>query len=288
MASIGPRLAWRQKLRIHIKAIFQAIPASLLIVGEGKDLYYRATWEVTEIPPTDFSTGDVVAICNRWYTLPTWNHVLYSLLSKVLLKSTWDDVGVIWMRNDVPYIFFTEFEGAKVMSMNEFIETRLPRGMAVRKLIIDEPHVSRRPSSSVAALFATEVQKLTPHPWYIFSASLRHGPEYKYYEFALEMSRQRYKIYEMRKRKASSLAVKKQEEKFKEMEKMRQHLSTLVEHDGNFRLFNGSMVASFLATFDLLDRNLPPPSRYVPQDFAHDLPFKCLAKLEEPVVFFKN
>ncbi|ORC91997.1 uncharacterized protein TM35_000042110 [Trypanosoma theileri] len=288
MASIGPRLAWRQKLRIHFKAILQALPVSLLIVGEGKDLYYRATWEVTEIQPSEFSTGDIVTICNRWYTLPTWNHKCYSLLSKVLLKSTWDDVGVIWMKNGVPYIFFCDFEGAKVLSMDEFIQTRLPRGMAVRKLLIDEPSLSRRPTSSVAALFSTEVQKLTPHPWYLFSASLRHGNENKYYEFMLEMSRERYRIYEMRKRKTSSLAVKNQEEKLKEMEEMRQHLSTFVKHDGNFRLFNGSMAASFLATFDLLDRNLPPPSRYVPQDFAHDLPFKCLAKLEEPVVFFKN
>ncbi|ESL08205.1 hypothetical protein TRSC58_04096 [Trypanosoma rangeli SC58] len=288
MAGIGPRLAWRQKLRIHIKAILQAIPLSILLVAEGRDLYYRATWQVTEVPPSEFKTGDVIAICNRWYTLPRWDHVLYSLLSKVLLKCAWDDVGVIWVKDGEPHICFCDFEGAKVLSMTRFIESRLPRGMAVRKLTVEDPHVGHMPSSSVAALFVAEGQKLTPHPWYLFSASIRNGQENKYYEFSVEMWRQRRKVHEMMIRGASSLAIKGQMEKLRDMEVMQQHLATFQKPVASFHLFNGSLVASFLATFDLLDRNLPPPSRYVPQDFAHDLPFKWVTILEEPVVFFKS
>ncbi|KAF5221047.1 hypothetical protein TcYC6_0071050 [Trypanosoma cruzi] len=288
MASVGPRLAWRQKIRIHLKAICQAVPISILIVAEGRDLYYRATWQVTELPPSELQTGDVIAICNRWYTLPRLDHMLYSLLSKVLLKSTWDDVGFVWVQDGVPHICFCDFEGVKVLSMESFVESRMPRGMAVRKLTVDDPHAGRTIISSVAALFAVEAQKLTPHPWYLFSASMRHGQENKYYEFMVEMWRQRRKIYEMGKTNASPLAIKGQTEKLREMEVMQKHLATFQKQETSFRLFNGSLVASFLATFDLLDRILPSPSRYVPQDFAHDLPFKRVAMLEEPVVFFRN
>ncbi|KAG8348276.1 hypothetical protein ERJ75_001740400 [Trypanosoma vivax] len=288
MAGVGPRLAWRKKLWVHLKAALQALPVSILLVAEGRDLYYRATWEVTEIPPSAFANGDVVAICNRWYTLPTWGHVLYSLVSKILLKSTWDDVGVIWVRDGVPHVCFCDFAGAQVVSLDEFARTRLPRGLALRRLRVETPDASRVPTSSVAALFIEEAKKLKPHPWYIFSASRRCRQEHKYYEYSVDVSRQRQKVYDMTVGRASRHAIGVQKEKLRDMEVVQEHLGTFVDRDEVFRLYNGSLVASFLATFGLLDRDLPPPSRYVPQDFAHDLPFKCLASLDEPVIFFKN
>ncbi|EAN76974.1 hypothetical protein, conserved [Trypanosoma brucei brucei TREU927] len=288
MASIGPKLSRRQKLHVHLKAVLQALPISILIVAEGRDMYYRATWEVTELPPGAFRTGDVIAICNRWYTLPTWGHKLYSVLSKVLLKSSWDDVGVIWVKEGVPHVFFSDFTGAHVLSLEKFIKDRMPRGIALRRLVVADADAGRKPNAAVASVFAEEVQKLEPHPWYLFSASMRYNREHKHYECVVDMCRQRCKIYQMIKSGASNSAINGQKEKLKEMEVMKQHLATFVEPDKTFRLFNGSLVASFLATFDLLDRSMPPPSRYVPQDFAHDLPFKCVAALEEPVVFFKN
>nr|CCC92973.1 unnamed protein product [Trypanosoma congolense IL3000] len=288
MASIGPRLSWRQKLRVHLKAVAQALPASIFIVAEARDMYYRATWEVTNVPPTAFQTGDVIAICNRWYTLPAWSHKLYSILSKVLLKSAWDDVGVIWMRDDIPHILFCDFSGAQVLSLDEFINTRAPRGMALRRLTVEDVDERRRPTDTVAALFAGEVQKIAPRPWYLFRASMRHDQEESYYQCSVDVCHQRHKVHHLVKKGASTRAVREQREKLKNMEIAQQHIATIVEKDNSFYLFNGSLVASFLATFDLLDRALPPPSRYVPQDFAHDLPFKALATLEEPVVFFKS
>ncbi|RNF11479.1 hypothetical protein TraAM80_00925 [Trypanosoma rangeli] len=104
----------------------------------------------------------------------------------------------------------------------------------------------------------------------------------------MEMWRQRRKIHEMMTRGASSLAVKGQMEKLQDMEVMQQHLATFQKPVASFRLFNGSLVASFLETFDLLHRNLSPPFRYLPQDFEHDLPFKWVSIFEEPVMFFKS
>lgn len=287
MADISPKMPWRVWARIHGKAICQALPIAFLIVVEGRDMYYRSTWQVQEVEPGRFESGDVIAICNRWYTLPTWSHVLYSLLSKVLLKSAWDDVGVISTKlGGTPHIVFCDFTGAHEMPLADFLRQRVPRGAAVRKLVLDAGVA--RPSPAVARLFVEEVGKLKVQPWHLFSASARHGSEFAYYEFCVQMNLQRQKIRDMITRRKSRMAIQGQQDKLREMDAMRQHLAKFVAKDGEFHLFNGSLVASFLATFGLLDRELPAPSRYVPQDYAHDLPFAGATHLEEPVVFFKN
>ncbi|KAG5491368.1 hypothetical protein JIQ42_01267 [Leishmania sp. Namibia] len=287
MSRVTPKLPFKAWLKLHVKAICQALPLSLLIVVEARDLYYRATWAVTAMPPSKFEVGDVVAVCNRWYTLPTWSHIVYSLLSKVLLKSCWDDVGVISsVKNDKPHILYVDFRGVHEQPLDAFLEERCPRGAAVRKLHRDEGVPPLSPA--VAGLFQQEAEKISAEPWFLFSASMRGGNEHKFYEFCVGMHEQRCKIRVMLQRRQSRQAIEAQQNSLKEMEVMRQHLAKFVEPVTHFHLYNGSLVASFFATYGLIDREMPSPSRYVPQDFAHTIPFCGATTLEEPIVFFKN
>lgn len=322
MSGIGAKLSWKTWFRIHAKAIAQAIPISFLLVVESRDMYYRSTWQVQQLPPEFFQVGDVIAISNRWYTLPTWNHVLYSFLSKVLLKSCWDDVAVVTStasqsacnpsssRNhqvqthsaettDSPKILFCDFVGTHEVSLDEFVAMRRPRGLAVRRLQ-RYPHsesTSLFPSSfeqkvkkldpHMAHMFKEEVVKLDVHPWYLFRASARLGHENKYYEFCVAMHEQRVKIRNMVLRTQSQQAISVQKKKLHDMEIMRTHLMKFTKPEKEFFLFNGSLVASFFATYGLLDRVRPPPSRYVPQDFARSLPFIGSTELSEPIVFYR-
>lgn len=287
MAEQGVRIPWRVWFRLHGKAIAQALPAAFIVVVEGRDLYLRATWEVAPTSPTQFNVGDVVLLSNRWYTLPTWKHVFYSFLCKALFKTSWDDVAVITGREDnVPYVMYCDFAGAHRLPLSQFLEERRPRGAALRKL--DRP-VSEPPlSHAVASLFEEEVIKIPPKPWHVFSASHRTGDETKLYNTCVAMSEQRRKLVAMRERKQSQQAVAAQQGKLKEMEPMKEYYAGRVKRESEFFLFNGSLVSSFLATFGLLDREMPPPSSYVPQDFAHELPFTGVTTLLEPVVFYKD
>lgn len=287
MATVGASIPFKSWLKLHAKAICQALPLSFLIVVEARDLYFRSTWVVQPVPPSAFDVGDVIAVCNRWYTLPTWRHLCYSWVSKVLLKSSWDDVGVISsMKEGKPHLLFVDFQGTHEMPLDEFLDQRRPRGAAVRKLQRDDgvPVLS----DTIAQLFCREAMAIQPEPWYLFSASMRGNGEHKYYEFCVAMHEQRCKIHAMLERKPSRQALEGQQTSLREMEVMRQHLAKLVEPPSSFHLFNGSLVASFFATYGLLDRSLPSPSRYVPQDFAHTVPFLGATTLEGPIVFFKD
>lgn len=145
-----------------------------------------------------------------------------------------------------------------------------------------------QPSDAVSALYAEKVKKLSPRPWYLFHASMHSGQEHKYYELCVAINEHRGKIKEMMGSRATTAALEVQRTRLRNMEVTRQHLATVVEHDGEFRLLNGSLVSSFFATFALLDRELPVPSRYVPQDFTHRIPFLGATTLEEPVALFQD
>ncbi|KAK7200893.1 hypothetical protein NESM_000148100 [Novymonas esmeraldas] len=287
MSTASPKIPFKVWVRLHAKAICQALPLSFLIVVEARDLFYRATWDITPVPPGKFDVGDVVALCNRWYTLPTWSHVLYSWVSKVLLKSSWDDVGVIsTVKDGRPHILYVDFLGVHEQPLDTFLDERRPRGAAVRKLRRDDGVPP--PSPAIAELFRAEAERLPAQPWYLFSASWRSSNEHKYYEFCTGMHEQRCKIRSMLQRQQSRQAIEAQQTSLREMEVMRQHLVKFVEPPTQFHLFNGSLVASFFATYGLIDRETPSPSRYVPQDFAHTIPFLGATTLDEPVVFFRD
>lgn len=176
---------------------------------------------------------------------------------------------------------------------------RRPRGLAVRHLhpnpSIESTSLSFSPSNQksreldprVACMFKDEVAKLSVHPWYLFRASFRVGHENKYYEFCVAMYEQRIKIRNMISRAHSHHSISSQQKKLQDMEVMREHLLLFTKREKDFFLYNGSLVASFLATYGLLDRVHPPPSRYVPQDFSRAIPFIGTSELSEPVVFYR-
>lgn len=291
MSNVSPKIPWKLWFRIHAKAIAQAIPISFLIVVESRDMYYRATWQVSPLPLEGLHPGDVISICNRWYTMPTWQHVWYSLCSKVLLKSCWDDAAVVSScdpsstTTESIKILYCDFDGAHEVSLAEFINQRRPRGLAVRQIRLDS-HSRTALNPAISSLFVNEVTKMKARPWYLFNASWRVGHENKYYEFVVGMHLQRVKIKKMIDRGQSRESIINQQRKLQDMEVMRSHLRKFTE-DSSFRLFNGSLVASFLAAYDLIDRHQPPPSRYVPQDFSHDVPFNGATELSSPIVFYK-
>lgn len=261
-------------------------------------MYYRSMWNVQETPMSSFQSGDVIAISNRWYTMPTWNQVLYSLLSKVFLKTCWDDVAVVSHSasstdgpESSPTILYCDFSGAHECRLDDFIRTRRPRGMAVRRLSGYSSTSARQPLAlhdSTSSAIVSKLLELQTQPWYLFNASCRLGYEDKYYACSVGMHDLRIKIKNMIQRGHTREAVAVQQKRLDDLEVKRAQLEPFVsatEH--GFHLFNGSLVSSFFAAFGLIDRERPSPSRYVPQDFFHSVPFLGTTRLEEPVVFFR-
>lgn len=295
---------------MYAKATALALPTSILLITEVRDMYFRATWDVVKVDASKLQTGDVLVIANRWYTLPGWGQRLRSVLFKSIMKCTWDDVGVVVVRDGVPHIVLGDYDGVVDQPVDVFIRERMPRGVALRKLTVEPGFPSPQPN--IAALFVNEVKKIPPSPWYVLSASWRTGPEHAYYQYVVEFHRLKAQYRSMLRRRSgtpddqqekqrnsatqtkSALAISSTESRLKEMEVMREYLAKRVTDSSDyavwrsdFKLSNASLVSSFFATFDLLDRELPVVSRYVPQDFAYDMPMRG-ARLEPPVVIFKD
>jgi len=304
-------MPFRERAKMFLRASLWAVPTAFMLSTEVKDMYLRATWEVVPVPPTSYGTGDVIAIANRWYTLPTVTEMIRCLMMKTMLRCSWDDIGVIVVRNGIPYIVLVENDHVVDMPLEEFVAQRQPRGVAWRKLEV-EPGF-QQPSAEIAEVFLNEVKKIEPSPWYVFNASQRTKAEIKFYAFETEFSakkaeyRAAIRALNEPSRSVTSLrdrtdiapktvvksrkALEAMEQRLKEMDVMRQHLASLVEPsvttEHEFKLFSGSLVASFLATFGLLDREIPSVSRYVPQDFTYPLPFKG-ASLGVPYIVYKG
>lgn len=287
MSGPGPAMPLWMRIKANVKGFAFSLPFMCVVLVESRDLFFRATWNVEPLPASRYATGDVIAIANRWYTLPTWSDSARSLLTKLLCKSVWDDLGVIVVRDGVPHLLFCDSEkGATIMPLTTFLHERVPRGAALQKLVV-EPSFPV-PTAEVADLFVREVQKITPDPWYAFRAAYRHGDERKFYGFATEFAALKAKYRKIdRERSGTRQAVEVLEKRLQEFDVMRDVLAERVPDFGAFHLFNGSLVASFLATFGLLDRKLPPVTRYVVQDFAHPMPLKG-ASFADPVIIFKN
>jgi hypothetical protein len=121
-----------------------ALSCALVAVVEIRDMYERSQWEHVGLQGTTSTvrTGDVVLIANRWFTLPSWRHKFYSLMSKQLMKTTWDDCGIIICDpndNYKPYILLVEYDRVVMCGLNEFCEHRQPRGVSVRSLVSPDP-----------------------------------------------------------------------------------------------------------------------------------------------------
>jgi hypothetical protein len=210
-------------------------------------------------------------------------------MTKLAFMSAWDDMGVCIVRDQVPHILFIEGGEVKCEPLQQYLDARKPRGAAVRKLIVDPDFP--KPTTEIANIFASEAKKLKPEPWYVFSASWRSFDEDNLFTFANDFNEKkaqfRRRVREMTGGRGTKQGLKELEVRLKEMDLMCGHLADRVPKFTEFKLFNGSMVASFLAAFELLDREIPPVTRYTPQDFQYDLWTKG-AHFEAPVVMFKD
>jgi hypothetical protein len=291
---VSPSMPWRIRLKLHMSVIAAALPFTMLVAVEARDMYYRATWEVETVRSDAFRTGDVIAISNRWYTLPTWSQCAYSFFSKVCLKAVWDDLAVIVTDGTTPSVLYCTMNEVRREPLQEFLAARCPRGVAVRQIRMETESPRAAPTADVAEIFIREVSKMTPSPWYLFRASWRSAAERTYFNYMYEFNKAKTQFRALARgelgpsgERHTKQGIQAAAKRLEDMEIMRQNLEEKLPKFDSFYLFNGSLVASFLATFDLIDREAPAVTRYVPQDFAHDIPMK-FSTLGDPVVIYKN
>jgi hypothetical protein len=147
------------------------------------------------------------------------------------------------------------------------------------------------PTAEVAEVFLSEVRKITPEPWYGISAARRSVLESRYYTLAMEKGRALTVLErKVREHDVSPAGYAKHKERDKNIEIILKGYTEEVDfpHFPEFKLFNASLVSSFLATFDILDRDYPPPTRYVVADFCDQLPLRHGTLYEDPVIIFKS
>ena len=286
MFRAGNYVPFRQGTGKTLAVILLAAASGSFVAIEARDMAQRASWKV--LPVKEYHTGDILLIANRWYNLSTYGACFNSFLSKYAMKTAFEDVGVVVMKGDVPHILFVEDKALEYMPLNEFLETRRPRGVAIRQLDYVKPEL--KPTLEISEAFIEEAKKITPEPRYVIKAAHRCVREQRYYNLAVERGQSMSRLEKKsRDHDISPAALKTRLERDKNIELVLKGYTEEKDfpHFEEFKLFNGSLVGSFLATFDLLDRELPPPTRYVPVDFL-DHPLKHGTIYGEPFVIFKT
>lgn len=280
-----PKMPWGMWAKMHIGAFCKAVPIAIVIGVEARDMFNRGAWDVANYNPSKLETGDVLLICNRWYGLG-FRHAVYSLITKAMLKTVWDDVAVIVKINNLPHVLIVEYDTVQCKPLHEFLESRVPRGVALRKTTL-APSASP-PNPLLTERFLKHVASEPVFPWTQFSSAYRPKAEQRFYDFAVEVS-----IFEatMRKSIREGLTTQKglaaMEQKHEDLLTYMANLSKQYPPVTEFKLFNASLVSSFLATHGLMDKMLPSPVRYCVADFCHDVPMKN-AVLEDPLVIYRS
>lgn len=282
-----PNMPWGVWFKVHAGAIFKAVPMALTIGVEARDLFNRGAWDVASYNPQRLEDGDVLLICNRWYTLPGFRHAAYSLLTKAMLKTVWDDVAVVVKIGNLPHVLIAEYDSVKCTPLHEFLEQRAPRGLALRKLNRDGSGLPA-PNPVLSERFLKHAASEPVLPWTQFSSAYRGRLEQKYVDMAIEVS-----IFEQTLRRnireghTTQMAIAAAEQQKKDLHVYLANMSKHYPPVTEFKLFNASLVASFLATHGMVDKMVPSPVRYCVADFCHDMPMQnCV--LEDPIVIFRS
>lgn len=311
------------KLWAHAKAITLSLPMVLVVVSESRDLHQKSQWDIQPLPPSRYQTGDILLICNRWFTLPTWEHKFYSLVSKVVQKSCWDDVGVIVQKGGVPHVLIADLERARLVPLAQFVDDRQPRGLAVRCLQPTSsegvPYALRKNEKEtlakalrLAAVLEGEAQAapsptnvsgngavdvggyvppadLTSHPWRILSGSWLSSAERKYTTYAVEISLQHALLMKLRTEQHTPEKIRKEEQRLEDL-KVVQGVMRKDVHWGDIEasrcIFNGALVAEWMVGMGLLPPQVPRTCKYIPADFTEKMGL-IDATLSEPRVVFK-
>ena len=290
MSAFIPRWWWRT-CREGVLAFVTAVT----VANEVRDMYEKHQWE-TVAPGTSamMRTGDVVVIANRWFTLETFGHKFYSWTTKAVMKTAWDDVGLIIEDpgdSTNPHILIVEYDHVVFMPFKEFCDKRQPRGVAVRTLIGPDPaEPPAIPNRSVDD-FVTEARSRVPTPYSVVRAAWQTKAERAHYRWAMESSELAFEIRQrMADGGASEQAIARMRDQLIERFSVGEHYAKALGTDHprpNKSLHNASLVAEGLQHMGLMTKPFPLAFRYTPVDFAWRLPM-INVNLSSPKMVFTS
>jgi hypothetical protein len=270
-----------------LRTIFLTTCAAAYCAVECREMMARSSWK--PLPVKEYHTGDVLLVSQRWYTLPSWGSIWQSFFYKLVMKAVFDQVGIVVVKQGVPHIMCVEYDDVTFMPLQEYLDSRRPRGAAVRHLEwVKKPC---EPTAEVAEVFLTEVKKMTPEPWYGITAARKNVREMRHYTLSMEKARALTRTEKkIREHDISPAGLQKQRERDRNIGIILKGYTEEADfpHFSEFKLFNGSLAASFLATFDILDREFPAPTRYTVADFADHLPVKHGTLYADPYIIYKT
>ena len=288
-----PMMPWGMWFRAHVGSLLKAFPVAAVVGVEARDLYYRGAWDVASVPTAHFASGDMLLVSNRWWALPTYSHCVCSLATKLILKTVWDDVAIIVKGEDgVPRVIIMEYDEYKSLPLTEFLEERMPRGAAWRRLNSATDPATLVASASRVESGARELATSPdiPHkPWsHIFEAAYRQEYEEKFFNFAVEIS-----LFEKKIRSEGAFinrttaSVEVDAARREELLAYKNALAQAYPPTKPFVLHNASLAASVLASMGLLNRNLPPLTKYSVGDFINFIP-STNGHYDSPLVVFRG
>lgn len=257
----------------HGKAGGLALPTALLIAVEMRDMYQRGQWDSPR-HITTFHDGDILLISNRWWALPTYRQRFYSLWTKTLLKTTWDDLGVIINDGETgqAMLFIAEPQGVRYVPLTEFLAARDPRGAAVRRIKrAADASMPAPPRQEIVAFVAAQIDKRQVRPWLSIRAAWDIGNFRQQFRWAIEVSMQAVQVRKARMSHSSAAMIQAETDRFHEKLALEQAIVDRLPEAGRavaFETSNAALVAETLAMLHLVPSPLPPPQLYAPTDFS--------------------
>lgn len=287
MATQVPQYA-RLMFRRHVKALGIALPLSAVTIVEIRDMYERSQWDAPS-GLNDYATGDVILISNRWYSLPTWREAFYSLTLKLLMKTAWDDAGIIINTSGEPNLLHCGYHDVKLMPLSAFLNGRQPRGCAVRR-IKSLQNVTHKVTSSDVDAYARSCLDRRPTPWAILWACWEDSQKANQYRYAVQASELAWEIRKMMGDGSSHEAIEAKKSKLHDNIVMEMEYGRHVPDDGPRplrKLFSTSLVAEVLQEMKLLPEPKPSATSYAPADLVWKLPL-INATMLDPVVVYSS
>ena len=262
------------------------IPVVSIVAIELRDLWQRGTWESDgQVGLNVYNTGDFVLIANRWWALPGYQWKLYSLTSKLLMKTAWDDCGVIVKgEKGEPHILICEYDRVVCEPLIPYLAERAPRGAAVRTVM----SLEERPTLGDLREWIENQKRKTPTPWTMFKvAAYDSTEEAEQYRWAVEASNAAWNYRRKQVDGASLQAMEESKQIFLDANLMAEERAKLLSPHPPNLLFNSSLVAELAQRAKVLVSGSPKSTKYAPPDFAFPLPL-LNAKASTPLVVWKT
>lgn len=287
MAGLVPQYA-KLLFKRHVKALAVALPIAAVSIVEIRDMYERSQWDLPA-NVNDYATGDIVLLSNRWYSLPTWSEKFYSLTLKLLMKTSWDDAGVIVNSGTEPMLLYCGYHNVQLTSLNEFLNTREPRGCAVRRILSLQNVTHKVPASDIDA-YARSCLNRKPTPWSILWACWEDSQKANQYRYAVQASELAWEIRHMMGDGSSHEAIEAKKSKLHDNIVMSMEYGQHVPVEGPRplpKLFSTSLVAEILQEMKLLPEPSPSATSYAPADLVWKLPL-INASMTDPALIYST